>query len=56
MRILGATPLFVFQDGATRQFARVSLPNVRCHPPIWGAEVASLLLASPPRIAPVRPL
>ena len=51
-----ASPLFVFQDGATRQFARVSLPNVRCHPPIWGAEVASLLLASQPRIAPVRPL
>ena len=34
LRILGATPLFVFQDGATRQFADVSLPNVRCHPPV----------------------
>ena len=26
MRILGATPLFVFQDGATRQFAERSVP------------------------------
>ena len=51
-----ATPLLVFQDGATRQFARVSLPNVWCHPPIRGAVVASSLRACPPRVAPVRPL
>ena len=27
-----------------------------CHPPIRGAEVASSIRASPPRVAPVRPL
>ena len=65
MRILGATQLFVFQDGATRQFAPsvcpVSLPASVCRtfgatPQSGWTEVASSILASPPRIAPVRPL
>jgi hypothetical protein len=36
MRILGATPLFVFQDGATRQFAERSVPppSPRMVPPV----------------------
>ena len=36
LRILGATPLFVFQDGATRQFAERSMPppSPRMVPPV----------------------
>jgi hypothetical protein len=58
----GATRRFVSsrvreeaRNSATPQFVSGEM-QAWCHPPIWGAEVASLLLASPPRIAPVRPL
>jgi hypothetical protein len=40
------------QPGATSQLGMANW----CHPPIRGAEVASSIRASPPRIAPVRPL
>jgi hypothetical protein len=44
-RTLGATP----QSWGTEA-------NLRCHPPIRWTAVASSLRASPPRVAPVRPL